>query len=192
MQTNRIKQVEKARLNILVIKVISIIYLICFTCIYLTSNTGAQFTDTSIHKQLIQAGEWWDGSSLVFLNKEDQVINSCEPVELQTEVYNDSKHAMYGSTEYEVYHVSSDGVDHSLEIGDKISEGVMNIDVIRANETSMLTYTVIDPGDYFFKAYQRPSYNHNELERTSIVSEIITVTCSEVADNKDLTNEQIR
>lgn len=181
---NDSQQTKETRPNLLIIKTLAIIYLVCFICIYLTSNTEAQFTDTHVHNQLIQAGEWWDGSSLVFPNQDHQVINSCEPVELQAEIYNDSQSEMYDSTAYEVYQVSFDRVTQAVELGDKVSEGMMDTDIIGAYESSTLTYTATAPNDYIFKVYQRPGYNDHEEKRTSIISDVFTVNCVDEPDQE--------
>lgn len=152
------------------IKVFTIFYVICLGLVYLTSSTEAQFTNTRVHNEVIQAGEWWDGSSLTFVGTQNLHIASCGPVELAIEVKNDSRFGMYGTSEYEIYHAFT----HS-----RITEQQFDIPRMAAGSTSTLTYTVSGAGEYVFLVYQRPKYRHNEVERTSIKSEVITVTCVE-------------
>lgn len=186
MQKSKPECTKKIRESILITKIFVIFYIVCLGLIYLTSHTEAQFTGTRVDNQVIQAGEWWDGSSLIFNSTDDQIIESCEPVELAVEIKNDSMFAMYGTTEYEVYNTSLIG-ESSLEIGNSVSDGDLEIAIIEPGETSTLTHTVSTPGDYVFIAYQRPKYNNNEAERASIMSELLTVTCFE--EGKDRGNE---
>lgn len=189
MQMSKLKSIKKIRKHILIVKIFVIIYSICFALIYLISQTEAQFTNASVQKQVIQAGEWWDGSNLTFSSSENQIIDSCGPVDLTVEIKNDSTNGMYGASEYEVYNASLKEGD-SLEISDRVSDGVLEIGIIEAGETASLTYTVSTPGDYFFRAYQRPKYDNNEAERTSIMSEVLTVTCLEEGINNGVENNE--
>lgn len=178
MKKSKLESVKKNRKRLLFTNIFTIVCLVFLGLIYLTSNTEAQFTSTRVHKQMISAGEWWDGSSLIFNRIDRKIIESCEPVTLAVEIKNDSKYAMYGTSEYEVYNASlkEGGL---LEIGDRVSDGALEIAIIESGETLELTHIVSTPGDYVFKAYQRPKYDDNEVERASIISDLLTVTCFE-------------
>ncbi len=183
MQKNKSEKMKSIRKHVLMVKIFAICYFSYVAVIYLTSYTEAQFTNARVDKQVIQAGEWWDGSSLLFNSTENQLINQCEPVELAVEIKNDSLFAMYGPSEYEVYQAFLEE-NGSLEIGHRVSDDEMEIGIIGAGETSTLLYTVSTPGDYVFVAYQRPAYDNDEIEQTSVTSGAITVTCVEEEEEK--------
>lgn len=162
--------------KILFIKVFSIFYITCLGLIYLTSSTEAKFTHTNVYNQVITAGTWWDGSSLLFNELGEQTIESCDPVMLSVEVTNDSKYGMYGTTEYEIYKMP---VETSNSLSEKVAMGQWTVPMLGAGESGELTYLASNPGEYLFLAKQRPGYNHNEKERAIIMSEIYSVTCND-------------
>lgn len=166
------------------LKLLAIIYVTSLALTYLTTSTEARFTNTVVDKQTIQAGEWWDGSSLSFNQPKTEPVNHCElPVTLKVEVENDSKHAMYGTSEYEVFQASRTE-EGKIELGEKVSEERLEIPIIPSYEKTDLTYTVSALGSYAFVVYQRPHYA--EEGREMIISELLTVTCiEEVEELKD-------
>lgn len=178
MQKSKSEKMKNIRKHVLMVKILAICYFSYFAVIYLTSYTEAQFTNARVDKQVIQAGEWWDGSHLQFNSTENQLINQCEPVELAVDIKNDSLFAMYGPSEYEVHQalVEEDG---SLGIGHRVSDEEMEIGIIGAGETATLLFTATTPGDYVFVAHQRPTYDNEEIVQPSVTSGVITVTCVE-------------
>ncbi|MFJ7932918.1 amyloid fiber anchoring/assembly protein TapA [Sporosarcina sp. NPDC096371] len=187
MQKSKLEKMKNIRKHVLMVKILAICYFSYFAVIYLTSYTEAQFTNARVDEQVIQAGEWWDGSSLVFNSTENQLINQCEPVELAVEIKNDSLFAMYGPSKYEVHQVFLEE-DVLLE-GNRVSDEEMEIEIIGAGETATLLYTADTPGDYVFVAHQRPTYDNDEIVQPSVTSGVITVTC--VEEEEEVSNESV-
>lgn len=175
---------NKTLYKLVLLKLLAIVYITSLGLAYLTTNTEARFTNTIIEKQTIQAGEWWDGSSLSFNQPNKEALNHCElPVTLKVEVENDAKHAMYGTSEYEVFKAfrTEEG---KIKLGEKVSEEPLEIPIIPSYGKTDLTYTVSTLGSYVFVVYQRPHYAGEGQE--AVISDLLTVTCiEEVEELKD-------
>lgn len=154
-------------------QILAIIYMLLLTISFLTSYTGAYFNDVSIIYGTISAGTWqeiWDKSSLKFPNEsKDQIITSSIPVEILVSILNTGSD-MTGQTQYEVYYIDKGNPKN----GNKIGEGV--IEPIAANQMSILKYMATQPGNYKFKALQRPGHGNKYDKRQALWSETITVS----------------
>lgn len=177
MRMSRLRKFKNRKKFILLCKITAITYLIMFSFSYAVSSTGAYFNSENEDRQVIQAGTWWDGSSLVFVNHENDNMESCGPTTISAQIKN-TGFSMYGTSNYEVYQL--DGGKQ------KVADGVIN--KIEENKTDSLTFSVPGPGSYQFKAYQRPGFDDDYDNRTEIWSGEFTVACKEegtVGEEKD-------
>lgn len=162
----------------LFLKLLFICYISCIGLVYLTSSTTAHFTSSQVHEQLITAGSWWDGSSLIFNESKESTIDHCGPVVLSVEVQNESSYGMYGTSVYEVYKVQEDGTETGIVSGNQ-----MEIPMLGPGDSIEILYLAETPGDYIFKAYQRPEYDGPE--QLVITSNVTSVICNEDAQLED-------
>jgi YqxM protein len=144
-------------------------------------GTGAYFNDQDQVNGVITAGTWsiWDKSSLKFLDEQDREIEACSPAEISVRIKNTGS-TMEGPTEYSVYYATKG----NPKKGNRIVQG--EIQPIIKGKISTLKATVSEPGNYKFKALQRPGHGNKEDIRHELWSETITITCNQDStDDKD-------
>ncbi|WP_325946237.1 amyloid fiber anchoring/assembly protein TapA [Heyndrickxia sporothermodurans] len=157
----------------LLVKLVAIWYIALFTGSYLTSNTGAYFNDTDDIKGTITAGTWevddgkWDKSSLKFLGEKDQTIKSCVKTTISAAIKNTGNN-MKDTSKFEVYSAKKG----NPKDGSKIGEGT--IPKLATNKSMNLIFAVKEPGNYKFKALQRPGHPG----KGELWSETITIDCN--------------
>ncbi|MFJ5715166.1 amyloid fiber anchoring/assembly protein TapA [Neobacillus sp. NPDC093127] len=173
----------------LVVKLIAIFYISILTISYLTGSTSAYFSDTVQITGMFQAGTWnspaeqWDKSSLIFSNKDNnQQINSCNPVKVTVSIAN-TGNDMKGTTEYEVFYIAKG----NAKAGSIVGNGIIN--PLAKGKSGQLTFTASFPGNYKFKAYQRPFHNFKN-ERKELWSETISITCSAKSNSSTKESEE--
>lgn len=175
----RVKKFSKKSYGLIIwVQILTILYTIVVGTAFLTSNTEAYFNDNSQVTGIIQAGFWeneWDKSSLKFPGVNDQLFESCGPKEISVQVSNTGSD-MKGPSQYEVYYISKGNPMN----GEKVGEGI--IDPILANQSGTLKFTATKPGNYKFRALQRPNHGH-KAERQDLWSETITINCKVEKDN---------
>jgi YqxM protein len=150
-------------------------YATTITSSFIDGSTGAYFNDLDKVTGVITAGTWssWDKSSLSFPNKDyDRSIEACTPSEISVSIKNTGS-TMEGPTEYAVYYAASGNPKN----GNSIFNG--NIQPIEGDNATTLSLAVNEPGNYKFKALQRPGHGNNEDTRHELWSETITITCNE-------------
>jgi YqxM protein len=157
----------------LLCQLMAIWYATTITTSFIDGSTGAYFNDQDHVTGVITAGTWstWDKSSLTFPNKERN-IKMCPPGEISASITNTGS-SMEGTTEYEVYYAASG----NPKKGNKVSQG--EIQPIAEGNTALVKATITKPGNYKFKALQRPGHGNKEDTRNEIWSETITVKCTE-------------
>jgi YqxM protein len=180
------KNNNKKRKFILLSKILAIFYVLVITLTYLNSNTGAYFSDSADAHISINSGIWEDStekgdiSSLAFLNKDmDQIVNSCIPVDISVMIKNNGSD-MIGTSEYEVYYTNSGNPKN----GSKMAQGTINI--IKASQTTSLTYLASKSGSYKFRAF-RPGHKNDYTSRKDLWSETLTIVCKEKSIDSDTT-----
>ncbi|MFB7301569.1 amyloid fiber anchoring/assembly protein TapA [Heyndrickxia sporothermodurans] len=174
IRTSRLRKFKSKnkRINNLM-KIFIIWYLVIFTGSYLTSNTGAYFNDTDDIKGTITAGTWevddgkWDKSSLKFLGEKDQTIKSCVKTTISAAIKNTGNN-MKDTSKFEVYSAKKG----NPKDGSKIGEGT--IPKLATNKSMNLTFDAKEPGNYKFKALQRPGHPG----KGELWSETITIDCN--------------
>ncbi|ETI68436.1 amyloid fiber anchoring/assembly protein TapA [Neobacillus vireti] len=194
---SRLKRLGKKDKKIkLASQILAIWYLLLFTVGYLSSDTGAYFNSSSQISGAITAGTWqelWDKSSLKFKNGEnenskkvkDQMITNCDVVEITAAIQNVGND-MKGQSQFEVFYNES----KNPKDGQKIGEG--NIEPLKSGELAILKYSVNNPGNYKFKALQRPGHANKYETRQELWSETITVKCqaSSKSQNEEKSTSQ--
>ncbi|MEH7500493.1 amyloid fiber anchoring/assembly protein TapA [Neobacillus drentensis] len=181
----RVRKFSKKNGSIIIVaQIIVVFYLITLLTGYLTSNTEAYFNDNSKITGTIQAGNWeneWDKSSLKFSSGNDQSFESCSQKEITVALTNTGSD-MEGPSEYEVYYINKGNPKE----GEKVAEGV--IERILANKSSFLIYIASKPGNYKFRALQRPNHSF-KAERQDLWSETITITCKTKSSDETQKNQ---
>lgn len=179
---------------IFVLKLALIWYLCIFSAGYLTSQTGAVFTDQKQINGVITAGTWesnepenpddeekQDNSKLTFLSKGNQNIKVCEPVSIEVEIKNEGKGDMKRDSSYEVYYIEQ---GNPKQNGEKVKlaedEGV--IPALKQEDSTKLTYQASKEGMYVFFANQS-----DDQHKENTWSEKIIVHCPPGQETK--TNE---
>ncbi|QWC22456.1 amyloid fiber anchoring/assembly protein TapA [Bacillus haikouensis] len=166
----------------LLCQLMAIWYAITITGSYIDGSTGAYFNDQDQVTGVITAGTWssWDKSSLEFVSKKQtQSVTSCPPIEISATVINKGS-TMEGKTEYAVYYAAKG----NPKDGKVIFEG--DIQPITKGENTTLKTAASEPGNYKFKALQRPGHGNKEDIRHELWSDTITITCDEdSAEDKD-------
>lgn len=161
-------------------------YATTITTSFIDGSTGAYFNDQDHVTGVITAGTWsiWDKSSLNFPDKGvDRTVNACSPVDISTRVMNTGS-TMQGSTEFAVYYAATG----NPKDGNNAFSG--DIQPINEGETTTLTANVNQPGNYKFKALQRPGHGNKEDIRHELWSETITVTCDQEPSETPDKNEK--
>lgn len=154
-------------------------YIFTFGIGFLTSDTGAYFNDNTQVTGKLQAGTWeneWDKSSLKFPNENNQAFGSCNPKEIAVTITNTGSD-MKGESQYEVYYIDKG----NPKDGEKVGDGV--IEPILANKSTNLKFTASKPGNYKFKAFQRPEHAFKS-ESQDLWSETITITCKTISSDE--------
>src|SRR5690625_846608 len=134
------------------VKLILIWYLVVFSISYLTSGTAAHFYDMEEADSKVLAGYWadgWDGSSLSFIQKGNDNIKSCEPVEIAMEIKNAGDEDMINGSYFDIYYIENGNPEkHGQKLGEE------NIPALYSNESTEITYLAQKPGVYAFLAHQ--------------------------------------
>ncbi|MGD6776550.1 amyloid fiber anchoring/assembly protein TapA [Sutcliffiella horikoshii] len=183
--------IRKTRLNkfrnnnwtiVITSKLLSIWIFLSVALVYLTGNTDAYFYDNSTVKGVFKVGFWekkleqWDKSSLKFIEtKNELTITNCEPKNIISTIKN-TGNDMQGSTDYFVYFIDKG----NPKDGEIMYEGY--IDPIANDSSQQLQYNSSIPGNYKFKALQRPGHGNKENELHELWSETITVKCEKVEE----------
>ncbi|WP_312857808.1 amyloid fiber anchoring/assembly protein TapA [Bacillus haikouensis] len=164
----------------LLCQIIAIWYATTITSSFINGSTGAYFNDQDQRTSVITAGTWssWDKSSLKFPDEQDRKIEACSPAEISVRIKNTGS-TMEGPTEYSVYYAAKG----NPKKGSSIVEG--EIQPIINGEISALKATVGEPGNYKFKALQRPGHGNKEDIRHELWSETITITCEQDKPEED-------
>ncbi|MGM0830035.1 MAG: amyloid fiber anchoring/assembly protein TapA [Bacillota bacterium] len=167
------------------LQLFAIWYMVIITGTYLSSGTDAYFNDHDQVTGKITAGTWevessqWDKSSLAFINKDQTiVVKACPPIKISTKIKNNGRD-MKGTTEFEVLYKDSGNPMKGKKIGDGI------IQPIDSNKVDVLTFEVNKPGNYKFRALQRPGHGNKDDSRQDLWSETITVKCEEVKKSQE-------
>jgi YqxM protein len=158
----------------LLCQLMAIWYAATITSSFIDGSTGAYFNDQDQVTGVITAGTWsiWDKSSLNFPDEQDRTIKDCRPVDISARISNTGS-TMQGTTEYEVYYAANGNPKN----GNNILNG--DIQPIAENDTTTLTAAISQPGNYKFKALQRPGHGNKEDTRHELWSETITITCEQ-------------
>jgi YqxM protein len=158
----------------LLCQLMAIWYATTITSSFIDGSTGAYFNDQDQVTGVITAGTWsiWDKSSLKFPDEQDRTIKACSPLDISARISNTGS-TMQGTTEYEVYYAAKGNPKN----GSSILNG--DIQPIAENETTTLTAGISQPGNYKFKALQRPGHGNKEDTRHELWSETITITCEQ-------------
>jgi YqxM protein len=146
-----------------------IFYSLTFSILYLTGHTSAYFSDAASVNGVIQAGTWWDKSSLTFEqnNKSTNKKDQCTPI--TTIIKNSGDGNMQEAVRYEVWW-SEKG---NPKDGVKVSGG--EVRTLKSGESMTLSYESNKDGNYKFKAYQSTGHpGQGELW-----SNDLTVNCSD-------------
>ncbi|MCC5802218.1 amyloid fiber anchoring/assembly protein TapA [Rossellomorea vietnamensis] len=172
------------------LQLFAIWYMVIITGTYLSSGTGAYFNDHDQVTGQITAGTWevessqWDKSSLAFINKDQTiVVKACPPINISTKIKNNGSD-MKGTTEFEVFYKESGNPMKGKKIGDGI------IQPIASKQVDVLTFEVNKPGNYKFRALQRPGHGNKDDSRQDLWSETVTVKCEE--DKKSQEKEEVK
>ncbi|MEI2664701.1 amyloid fiber anchoring/assembly protein TapA [Rossellomorea sp. LJF3] len=167
------------------LQLIAIWYMVIITGTYLSSGTDAYFNDHDQVTGQITAGTWevessqWDKSSLAFINKDQTIVmKACPPVSISTKIKNNGSE-MKGTTEFEVFYKESGNPMKGNKIGDGI------IQPIASKQVDVLTFEVNNPGNYKFRALQRPGHGNKDDSRQDLWSETVTVKCEEVKKSQE-------
>jgi YqxM protein len=174
---------RKNRNAIILAQLLCVGYIFTFGIHFLTFNTEAYFNDNSQVTGKFQAGTWeneWDKSSLKF-NGNDQTFESCNQKEITVALTNMGSD-MEGPSQYEVYYIDKG----NPKDGEKGGDGV--IDPILAKKSISLKFTASKPGNYKFRAFQRPNHAFKD-ERQDLWSETITITCKTNSSNESQQNQ---
>lgn len=125
-----------------------IFYSLTFSILYLTGHTSAYFSDAASVNGVIQAGTWWDKSSLTFEqnNKSTNKKDPCAPI--QTVIKNDGDGNMKEPVRYEVWWAEKG----NPKDGVKVSGG--EVRALKNGESMTLSHEANKDGNYKFKAYQ--------------------------------------
>jgi YqxM protein len=164
----------------LLCQLMAIWYATTITSSFINGSTGAYFNDQGQRTSVITAGTWssWDKSSLKFPDEQDRKIEACSPAEISVRIKNTGS-TMEGPTEYSVYYATKG----NPKKGSSIVEG--EIQPIINGGISALKATVGEPGNYKFKALQRPGHGNKEDTRHELWSETITITCEQDKTEED-------
>lgn len=146
-----------------------IFYSMTFSFYYLTGNTSAYFNDIASVNGVIQAGTWWDKSSLTFVTSKKQSVNEGQCTPINATIKNGGDGDMQGPVNYEVWWAEKG----NPKDGVKVSGG--KVRALKSGESMTLSYKSNKDGNYKFKAYQSTGHpGQGELW-----SDDITVNCSD-------------
>ncbi|WP_268234760.1 amyloid fiber anchoring/assembly protein TapA [Fictibacillus barbaricus] len=160
---------NKNRPYVFCMKLGLIFYSFAFSILYLTGNTGAYFNDAASVNGFIQAGTWWDKSSLTFVTNNKQPVKKGECTPINATIKNGGDGDMQGTVNYEVWWAEKG----NPKDGVKVSGGEIN--ALKRGESLGLSYASDNDGNYKFKAYQSTGHpGQGELW-----SDDITVNCSD-------------
>ncbi|WML40253.1 amyloid fiber anchoring/assembly protein TapA [Neobacillus sp. OS1-2] len=179
IRNSRLKKFgQKNKRAVFFLKILAIWYFSILSIGYLTTDTGAYFSDNAAVTGKIQAGTWedqWDKSSLKFSTGKDQLFEICDPKEIAVTIIN-SGSDMKGPSQFEVYYINN---GNPMK-GEKVGEGT--IEPIKSNQSSILKFTATKPGNYKFRAFQRPNHAFKP-ERQDLWSETVTIACKTNSTN---------
>ena len=149
----------------------------CITSI--TSTTGAYYSSTAKNESIIQAGTWWDGSFLEFIDKPTQNVKACPKIEISVRVKN-SGLSMIGSTSYNVYYTTEGQPKENGEL-----KAERELGPVSSGETTLLTFNAEEAGFYMFKLNQRPGFEekNKKYQENRDWSEKVHVNCKAANSN---------
>ncbi len=107
------------RLNILLVMCIVLTFISLLSL--LSFSTEAKFLNKANDSFSLQAGHWWDGSSLAFLAQPNAELQACPQPQLSFFITNKG-FTMLDTTTYQLYHSIADSPS---ENGDVIEEGTI-------------------------------------------------------------------
>ncbi|MFJ5715170.1 amyloid fiber anchoring/assembly protein TapA [Neobacillus sp. NPDC093127] len=132
-----------------------IFYAFLFTFIYSLGSTNAFYSDQAETKMIIQAGTWevatplnevWDKSSLVFIGS---ISNQEQTISARIK---NKGNDMTGTVPYEIWWTEKGNPKDGIKVGDG------TIPALNSEEVFILKFGNNKPGNYMFKAYQRPNH----------------------------------
>ncbi|KPB04643.1 amyloid fiber anchoring/assembly protein TapA [Bacillus sp. CHD6a] len=180
MRKTRLKKFKKNfRHHFLFANIIVIFYSTTITTCIISSPTLGYFSSQKQTTTLIQAGQWFDGSILTFIDKSDLNIRACPPMEINVRIKNNG-FSMLDTTKYEVFHLNK---ANGKQKGKKISEGIL--DPLAQNEIGYLHFTAEKDGAYMFKLYQRPDFKEMKHVKSIEWSEKVIVNCNASKKTED-------
>lgn len=183
MRRTRKKRYHKGIFNgMLYLQIVLIVYISSISLSFITSSTQALFSGSSIASTVVQAGHWYDGSILSFIDKPTQNIKACASIEINVRLKNYG-FSMIDSTTYEVYY-SNKTNGNPKQTGSKIAEGVLT--PLAQNEVGTLKFTAEKDGAYMFKLYQRPEFKQTGNVNSIEWSEKVIVNCMAAIKEEEL------
>lgn len=157
-------------------KIVAVCYIILFSTLYLTSDTGAVFLSEKETRAGIHTGYWEpEAYSLEFIEKGNKNINSCEAQEVTMKIKNKGPGAMEVEGEFYIYFSEKQG--NPKQHGSHIDNGI--IPVLKNGDIGEVSYKVSQPGFYQFKVINSDSEEWSE----------IIIFCRQEADNSNNNKE---
>ncbi|MBM7585290.1 TasA anchoring/assembly protein [Bacillus pakistanensis] len=194
IRTKRLRKFKNHHwLYLITMKVAIILYALSFTLMNILGSTNAYFSDSDSGTGRIQAGTWevdpppeeeWDRSSLSFTGP---ILNNKGTIS-STIINNGSD--MAGTVTYEVWWIERG----NPKKGEKLADGI--VPALKSGQSTNLNYKTTKPGNYMFKAYQRPNHGDpnnkkgNGNEEGALWSESITVTAQAPAQKIEEEKDQ--
>ncbi|PLR99284.1 amyloid fiber anchoring/assembly protein TapA [Bacillus sp. T33-2] len=167
----------------ILVQITTIFYIFAFTLIYMLGSTNAYFNDRVGAIGAITAGTWetsppeevWDKSSLAFtgaVSNQDKNISAA---------IKNNGNDMAGSVPYEIWWAEKGNPKEGTKIGDG------TVPALKSGEVFNLKFTTQKPGNYMFKAYQRPNHgdsnNNKDNKNNGNVEGALWSTQITVADS---------
>ncbi|WP_322741823.1 amyloid fiber anchoring/assembly protein TapA [Fictibacillus phosphorivorans] len=169
----RVKRLRKFRNKnwsyVLCMKLGLIFYSMTFSILYLTGYTSAYFNDNESVTGVIQAGTWWDKSSLTFVTKQNQTKSDALCTSIDMTIKNAGDGNRIGPVRYEVWWAETGNPKNGL----KVSEG--EVKALNSGESEILSHSPDKEGTYKFKAFQ----SEGHPGQGELWSEDLKVNCSE-------------
>jgi YqxM protein len=200
MRNTRLRRFRKNNVKLfLALQIICIWYCTLFTANYLTSTTGAYFSDievieNSFRVSLDVENTEWDKSSLEFVesktkSKGESIVGFNCNEGFYSLLKNGGDSDMRGSSTFVLYYTEK-GSPNKNNLGIEIGSGI--IPALKSGESiklSFLTESMPDEGTYKFMAYQRPGHpGIGELWGTEInVDDNQIIACQWKSDTEEKT-----
>ncbi|KMJ58927.1 hypothetical protein AB685_07580 [Bacillus sp. LL01] len=182
MRITRKRKYKKLYNGVTSVQIFVILYVSLINASIITTTTEAQFNKSITTQNFIQAGHWYDGSILSFIDKPTQNIKACAPMEINVRLKN-TGFSMLDSTTYEVYY-SNNANGNPKQTGSKIAEGVLN--PLSQNEIGSLNFTAEKDGAYMFKLFQRPEFKESGNVNSIEWSEKVIINCIAAKEEEEL------